>query len=771
MPLPTPTYAALIAVAIAGAPEKRLVLDDVYSFVGKYRRLVPAANDNWRNSVRHNLSLRKCFVKVPRRNDAGKLLSAWWTVAEEGLPKTATEYLNFFHRMRRENPGYRAEDCLDAVVAAHGVDLNSPAPPSKSKSSSKSRSRSRSRKSSTKGRSKSFTASTAPTATATAPATPATPGVPAAPRGDSGIDSSNATPGASPPHESNRAGNGNGGGLPSSLRHAAPRRMRTFSIDSDASEISTNSYDTLLWPFADRDSECSDTGSMADLHAGEDDVSLRLQCQMLHLDRASPSAYDAYTDDPFGPSPGPHSAGNSRADPFAAVDVFSTVSSSSGGGSGVVDQHTIASWVNSTMAASLNNQQHHHHHQHQQHEPPSPLTADGMQGTLSSSSSTNSLSGTVALSSVQVFQHHQQHQPADLDAQGDVFHQPSSGSSPNPWATSSHHHHQHQQQHGMTRARSSSAILPQTHTRQQQATAPPPPAPSATATTTTEAAGQQKRASLERRRNSQPNLILDRIRRSLSLEARPRSKSMKQQQQQQQMLMQQQQQQQQHQHQHQEANAAATHGGDDGTGVQPLSMSGATGRAGPGRSVFGRSLSAGAAQLQQYRKRRQQQRQQQLAAMQAGHQHHHLQQHHHQQQHQQQFQHQLQQYSQASHPPSSSSSSSYHQHQHQQQQQHQQQHHEYGEQEGEVRPRRHSHESAPYIPRIASLLMDAKPLPVLQAEDVAFINMNDVKIDNINELLSDLPQTDAQYQDTTPSTPSSYHAGSYHGFAPSGMSF
>lgn len=133
MPLPTPTYAALIAVAIAGAPEKRLVLDDVYSFVGKYRRLVPAANDNWRNSVRHNLSLRKCFVKVPRRNDAGKLLSAWWTVADEGLPKTAKEYLSHFHHMRAANPTYTAEECLDAVVATLGIDTPSSSSSSKSR--------------------------------------------------------------------------------------------------------------------------------------------------------------------------------------------------------------------------------------------------------------------------------------------------------------------------------------------------------------------------------------------------------------------------------------------------------------------------------------------------------------------------------------------------------------------------------------------------------------------------------------------------------------
>lgn len=85
-----PTYASLIAMAIHSSPDKRLMLNEIYDFVNAHRTLVPTASQpNWKNSIRHNLSLRPCFKKVPRWSSDGKKLSAYWVLDQTCLPSAA----------------------------------------------------------------------------------------------------------------------------------------------------------------------------------------------------------------------------------------------------------------------------------------------------------------------------------------------------------------------------------------------------------------------------------------------------------------------------------------------------------------------------------------------------------------------------------------------------------------------------------------------------------------------------------------------------------
>lgn len=90
------TYAAIIVAAIKSTETCRMVLSEIYEFVASYITLVPSAaldesGIQWRNSVRHNLSVRKCFKKVPREDSEGKKQSSYWTIDESILPTAAHE--------------------------------------------------------------------------------------------------------------------------------------------------------------------------------------------------------------------------------------------------------------------------------------------------------------------------------------------------------------------------------------------------------------------------------------------------------------------------------------------------------------------------------------------------------------------------------------------------------------------------------------------------------------------------------------------------------
>ncbi|XP_021490356.1 forkhead box protein N4 isoform X2 [Meriones unguiculatus] len=98
-PKPIYSYSCLIAMALKSSKTGSLPVSEIYSFMKEHFPYFKTAPDGWKNSVRHNLSLNKCFEKVETKSSGSSRKGCLWALNLARIDKMEEE----MHKWKRKD--------------------------------------------------------------------------------------------------------------------------------------------------------------------------------------------------------------------------------------------------------------------------------------------------------------------------------------------------------------------------------------------------------------------------------------------------------------------------------------------------------------------------------------------------------------------------------------------------------------------------------------------------------------------------------------------
>ncbi|XP_051891461.1 forkhead box protein N1-like isoform X2 [Pristis pectinata] len=126
-PKPIYSYSILIFMALKNSKTGSLPVSEIYNFMTEHFPYFKTAPDGWKNSVRHNLSLNKCFEKVENKFGGNSRKGCLWALNPSKVQKMQEE----LQKWRRKDPAavrksMAKPDQLDRLIGEKADRTRSP---------------------------------------------------------------------------------------------------------------------------------------------------------------------------------------------------------------------------------------------------------------------------------------------------------------------------------------------------------------------------------------------------------------------------------------------------------------------------------------------------------------------------------------------------------------------------------------------------------------------------------------------------------------------